>query len=243
MLHRRCLEDDHKGVNQVLNETTHIEPRMWLLYDTSDYVSLLNRRLFNLQQFHPIDFWSLTTNSISQWTSSYNVLFNGMGSEYNVSGLPMNVHLQEFRYGYSGESYNDGLIMQFEHLFEINENSEYSNNVTIDINNVISSNILSINSSIEMTLTANLPLSELNRLSWNIKDNDGNVKKVNDGSDIKRKLKSVKSGSQSSSSLTLNARDIRTFVINSNVDKKFRQGRLKMDGKTTMLTEKMLKQW
>ena len=242
MLHRRCTQNDGKGLNEILNTTTHIEPKIWMIFDNINNATRLNRRLFNLQQFYPIKFWSLTSDTITQWNSKYNTSFNAMTNEYyndndnDNSGLPENIHLQDLRYAYSGgnngngnsgdgDSDNQGLIMQFQHMYEINENSQLSNNVSIDMNNIIRNDILLINQSIEMTLTANLPLSELNRLQWNIKDENGNVKRINQGNDIKRKLKDrSKNKNGNSDSIVMKPRDIRTFVINQDVSKKMRGG-------------------
>jgi len=217
MLHRRCLSDDGRGVGQVLNETTHIEPSIYILMDETDQVSFLNRHLVLKQQFKPISFYTLTS-SIQQYVNTYETSFSAMGSLYQKSGIPVNVNLLSLRYAYSGNVENGGLIMQFEQLFEDGENPQYSTNVTIDVNEILNSSILTINSFTETTLTANLPLSELHRLPWIISEN-GQVRKVNTGETFKRRLQSVKD-----TEVTLSPRDIRTFVVNEDMSRSKRSG-------------------
>jgi len=177
--------------------------------DESQQVSFLNRHLMYKQQFKPMPFFALT-DTIQEFTSSYHTSFSGMGSLYQQSGIPVNVHLLSLRYAYSGAEENEGLIMQFEQLFEQGENTEYSTNVTIDINQIINSSIVTINEYTETTLTANLPLSELTRMTWLITDENGEVRKVNTGANVQRRLQeSVKD-----TEIVLTPREIRTFVIN-----------------------------
>jgi len=226
MLHRRCLSDDERGVGQVLNETTHIEPSIYILMDDSEHVSFLNRHLMLKQQFKPIPFFALT-NSIESFTSSYETSFSGMGSMYEQTGIPENVHILSLRYAYSGSDENGGLIMQFEQLFEDGENEQYSTNVTIDLNEIINSSILTINQYTETTLTANLPLSDLHRLPWIINEN-GQVRKVNKGDTINRRLQE----SLKDTEITLSPRDIRTFVINEDMSRSMRSGTPRLPHKT-----------
>lgn len=51
MLHRRCRADDGRGVGETLNESTHIQPSLWLLFDDPVKSAELHRILSIFQQF------------------------------------------------------------------------------------------------------------------------------------------------------------------------------------------------
>ena len=59
--------------------------------------------------------------------------------------------------------------MRVEHSFKLNEDEVYSQPVTIDLQTVFKS-IGTIAEMMELILSANLPLPELHRLDWMIKD-------------------------------------------------------------------------
>ncbi|ETO35260.1 hypothetical protein RFI_01799 [Reticulomyxa filosa] len=213
MLHRRCLSDDGRGVGQVLNETTHIEPRIFVTYDTSNEVSYLSRRLHQIQHYGATKFYGLD-NSISNWTNKYGVSWTAINSSY-PHGLPNNIHLQELRYAYNGLDYNQGLILQLQHMFEVGENPEWSVDETIDLSMIFNPAVISIEQATEMTLTASLPLANLHKLQWTIADEDGNVRVIN-------RKKTLSQGTV----ITISPRQIRTFVVNE--DLKIENGDISM---------------
>ncbi|ETO05267.1 hypothetical protein RFI_32129, partial [Reticulomyxa filosa] len=218
MLHRRCLSDDGRGVGEVLNETTHIEPRIFVTYDASEEVSYLSRRLHQIQHYGATKFYGLAS-SISSWTSKYGVSWTAISSNYS-QGLPSNIHLQELRYAYNGLNYNQGLILQLQHMFEVGENAQWSVDETINLSTIFNPNVVPVNQVTEMTLTANLPLANLHKLQWNIVDEDGNVRVVNG---------KKKTAATQGTVTTLSPRQIRTFVVNE--DLKIEDKVVKMDEK------------
>jgi hypothetical protein len=56
-------------------------------------------------------------------------------------------------------------LIRVEHYFELFEDDIYSEPVTIDLQSIFKS-IGIINSTVELTLGANLPLADLQRLTW-----------------------------------------------------------------------------
>ncbi|ETO08175.1 hypothetical protein RFI_29214, partial [Reticulomyxa filosa] len=194
MLHRRTLSNDERGPDEPLNETTHIEPRIYLLYDSSEQVSYLSRRLFERQHYGVTKFYAMSP-SILDWTSKYALSWTAANSNYS-GGLPNNIHLQDLRYAYNGLGYNQGLILQLQHIaislymthiYFINIKKKIiillncrSVNETIDLTKIFDPAVLPVNTVTETTLTANLPLSKLKKLSWTIIDEDGEVRVVND---------------------------------------------------------------
>jgi hypothetical protein len=93
--------------------------------------------------------------------------------------------------------------VRVEHYFELNEDEFYSKPITIDLQTLFKS-IGTINEMTELILTANLPLSDLHRLEWMIKD-----QKSSHG-DMLRK----EQYSSNMTTITLNPMQIRTFQIN-----------------------------
>jgi len=61
------------------------------------------------------------------------------------------------------------VVLRVQHLFEAGESTTYSVPVNIDLNILFPPVYLPINDIEETTLTANLLLSQLNRLKWNTK--------------------------------------------------------------------------
>ena len=218
MLQRRCLADDHKGVNEVLNTTSHTEPQIMILMDKSDNVADLNRRLYQIQQFsHTYLFVKNIINSTTDWINTYNTSWTAMNSA-NSKGLPKQIFLMQMRYGYSGngrgDNYlNDGIIMQLQNMYEIDEGS-LAKNVSVDLNAIIDNKIFYIKNSTEMTLTSNIALSKLHRLTWNIKMDNGEIKTIRDkqSEEKRRKLQKIK---DKNPIINISPREIRTFVLNS----------------------------
>ncbi|UJR12010.1 hypothetical protein I4U23_016188 [Adineta vaga] len=197
MIHRRLLHDDSMGVGEALNETAYnkglvISGKHLLLFDTPIDSVRLHRT--NAQQLfmHPLATYSLPNTSSH---TNYSKIFRQTWSSL-TDVMPLNVHLLTFDQ-LSPKQY----LVRLEHYFEIHEDQDYSQPVTIDLQTLFKS-IGIIQNTTELILTANLPLSELHRLDWMIKDQQSS------------KNKKIQQYSSNTTSITLNPMQIRTFQIN-----------------------------
>eukprot|EP01084_Bolivina_argentea_P192595 330586_1 len=208
MIQRRCADINDDWFPLGCCEPTHgIEPINYVLYDNSESVSYFNRRFSLLQQYKPIQFWSIYNGNINDYKKKYLLKYKAM----NVS-LPNNIHLLDLRYVYKN---NSGLVMQLWNMFQTNENKKYSQNVTVNLQSIINTNIIKIENVTEMQLSSFIPINDLNRMSWNYVDENGNVKILNkDNNYIKNKRKKE----METMNVVMNPRNIRTFVVNQKIN-------------------------
>jgi hypothetical protein len=62
-------------------------------------------------------------------------------------------------------------LVRVEHYFELNEDATYSKPVQID-SQILFNKLGNISDLVELTLTGNLPLNQLNRLVWQTDQNE-----------------------------------------------------------------------
>jgi len=104
-------------------------------------------------------------------------------------------------------------------MFENDESDYWSVPETIDLSQIFNPSVLNINEITEMTLTANLPLADLHRLPWNIQTLNGEINKINTGESIRRRLQNT-----NNFTIEILPREIRTFVVNQDVSKRYGKG-------------------
>ena len=166
MVHRRILHDDSLGVGEALNETAYgkglvVTGKHYLLIDHPSTSARLHRAAAQQLYMHPLATYSLPNTSYA----NYSTLFHQTWSALSDT-IPMNVHLLTF------DQLNfKQYLVRVEHYFELNEDDIYSKPVIIDLQMLFKS-IGTIADIVELTLAANLPLSELHRLDWMTKDNE-----------------------------------------------------------------------
>jgi len=217
MLQRRLLEDDHRGVDEVLNETYHTEPQIMILLDNAENVANLNRRYYQIQQFAHSFFFGMTS-SIEAYVSEYNTSWTAMNLNVYPNGLPENIFLMQLRYAYSGQNVGDngGMVMQIQHMFEDGESS-MAKEETIDLSKILKSKVLTLRNSTEMNLLSFLPLANLERLPWNVEMENGEIVRIRDEeSEEKRRRKQLMM--DKASTVQMKPRDIRTYVLNCDPD-------------------------
>ncbi len=165
MVHRRILHDDGLGVREPLNETAYgtglvVTGKHIILVDRPSDSARLHRIGAQQLFMHPLATYSLpNTSSYANYSNMYRQSWSALSDL-----MPMNVHLLTF-----DQLDLKQYLVRVEHYFELNEDQIYSQPVTIDLQTLFKS-IGTIDEMIELTLSANLPLSELHRLEWMTKD-------------------------------------------------------------------------
>jgi len=165
MVHRRILHDDGLGVGEPLNETAYgkglvVTGKHILLIDRPSDSARLHRVGAQQLFMHPLATYSLpNTSSYANYSDMYRQSWSALSDV-----MPLNVHLLTF-----DQLGPKQYLVRVEHYFELNEDQTYSQPVTIDLQTLFKS-IGTISETVELILTANLPLSELHRLDWMTKD-------------------------------------------------------------------------
>jgi lysosomal alpha-mannosidase len=104
---------------------------------------------------HPLATYSLTQQTYADYSAAYHLTWSAL-----MDTLPLNVHLLTL-----DQLGPKNYLVRVEHYFELNEDDTYSKPVTIDLQSIFQS-IGTISNTVELTLGANLPLMELQRLNW-----------------------------------------------------------------------------
>jgi lysosomal alpha-mannosidase len=104
---------------------------------------------------HPLATYSLTKQSYADYSGAYRLTWSAL-----MDTLPLNVHLLTL-----DQLGPKNYLVRVEHYFELNEDEKYSHPITFDLQSIFQS-IGTISNTLELTLGANLPLVELQRLNW-----------------------------------------------------------------------------
>ncbi|XP_069803883.1 lysosomal alpha-mannosidase [Dendropsophus ebraccatus] len=193
MVNRRLLYDDFRGVGEPLLEPGPylegiiLRGKHLLLLDTPEDSADLHRSL-----------------GLQEYMSPQIILSSGDGVPYRSqqdstnqfsalrTPLPNNVHLLTLALHEPNK-----LLLRLEHPFQGHESSNYSQPVTVNLQELFST--LSLSEVEEMTLSANLPKSKMNRMQW----------KAEGASDVPR---GDKSSFLDPTAIILNPMEIRTFL-------------------------------
>lgn len=216
MVHRRLLVDDHRGVNEPLNETG-ISGKGLIVWGTH-YV-----------QFAPIKSAASLHRPLAQEIMLPPVVMFNEGAVPDTplakihkdkdmavkapESLPANVHLLTLeRLDFDPKS-NASVqrLVRFEHYFEVGEDETLSKPATVNVQEYLQSAFgITVTSMVEMTLSANLPKSQEKRLPWKVAGEESHT----GSAPSRRVVRSMESKEPLDDfTITLNPMDIRTFVI------------------------------
>ncbi|KAL4240457.1 mannose metabolic process [Mactra antiquata] len=168
MLHRRLLYDDCLGVAEPLNETGSdgkgliVRGKMLILMDTIDNSAKMHRDLGLKTYMAPIPSFAKTDYKYSEYSQYYHTTWSGL-----TAPLPPNVHLltlEQWKGPAVTPSTSQPYLIRLEHIYEKDEDPELSKPVTVSIQDMFVR--FEIESIEELTLGANLLLSDLHRLKW-----------------------------------------------------------------------------
>lgn len=166
MIHRRILHDDSEGVNEPLNETAFdkglvVRGKHLLILESPTSSALVHRVSAQQLFMHPIATYALPQTSYANYSSSYRQRWSALSET-----MPLNVHLLTFDQLNAKE-----FLVRVEHYFELNEDETYSQPVKVDLQ-VLFKSLGIITNLTELTISANLPLSQLHRLDWITNNNE-----------------------------------------------------------------------
>ena len=196
MVHRRTLYDDSLGVGEPLNETAFgeglvVRGKHVLILESPENSAAKHRVAAQNMYMHPMTTFSLTPLVYANYAANFRLSWSAVNES-----LPVNVHLLTL----DQLSQNEYLV-RVEHYFEVNEDATYSKAVTVDLQ-ALFQNIGMISNMVELTLGANLELSNLKRLDWSASD-DQSLNGVENGESVEVKDTNV----------SLNPMQIRTFRV------------------------------
>lgn len=165
MLHRRILHDDGLGVGEALNETAFgkglvVTGRHVLFLEKPSESAKLHRTTAQQMFMHPLATYAIPNDiPYANFTNMYRTTWSTLSTT-----MPMNIHLLTF------EQLDLKIyLVRVEHYFELNEDNLYSRPVTVDLQTIFNE-IGTISEILELVLNANMPLSQMHRLEWTVKD-------------------------------------------------------------------------
>ncbi len=166
MVHRRILHDDGFGVFQPLNETAFgkglvVRGKHFIILEPPANSALIHRAGAQELFMQPIATYALPTTSYANYSGTYRQTWSALSDS-----MPLNVHLLTF-----DQLDSKQFLIRVEHYFELNEDEMYSQPVKVDLQMLFKS-LGTITNITELTLGANLPLSDLHRLDWITTDNE-----------------------------------------------------------------------
>jgi len=160
MVHRRTLYDDALGVGEPLNETAYgeglvVRGKHYLIAERPSTSAMYHRVMSQNLYMHPLATFSLTQWNYANYSAAYRQTWSAL-----TETLPLNVHLLTFDQLSSKE-----YLIRLEHYFELFEDTTYSQPIRMDMQSLFRS-LGTISSMTELTLGANLAVTDLKRLTW-----------------------------------------------------------------------------
>ena len=166
MVHRRLQSDDNRGVGEPLNETgvnglgliargTHA-----LMLSAAVDAGTARRTALGNALFPPVHAFAPAGTSGAAWLAAHGAAFSGL-----TSALPPNVHLLTL-HAHSPSLF----LVRLSHSYALGEDTALSTDATVSLGALFSPALVTVTAVVEMTLTANQPLANAQRVTYNVDD-------------------------------------------------------------------------
>ena len=171
MIHRRILHDDGLGADENLNELgadgngLNIIGKINLIFNTTTRSPRVHRELAH--RINSLPLLTFITNKtsnefINKIASNVENLNGKIFNSLKEDPLPPNIHLLTMQQEYNNNNETNSMILRLEHFYEINEDPVYSNETTVDLQNLFNGKQITILNITELSLGANMNVEELN---------------------------------------------------------------------------------
>ncbi|PRP76241.1 hypothetical protein PROFUN_15308 [Planoprotostelium fungivorum] len=153
MIHRRCIDDDGRGLLEVLNDTTSIITRWSMTLTRTEKGQEIQRKLSIIQQ-NPLQVIPMSSDT------------KDSERHYTSSSLPDNIHLLTLRPWSNGKT-----LLRLQHIYAAGEHPRLSLPVKVDLDQILNVKTRSI---VEMNLSAieDVTSTETKKLRWKTTDDD-----------------------------------------------------------------------
>lgn len=205
MYHRRCLRDDGYGVGEVLNENFVFQTTTLLLLDRNAESAAAHKRTAILMASPPSLWLGVADGGRDAWAGRYRT-----SKSVLLSAFPPNVHLLNLAIqDPTGDPMRQATILRLEHPFEAGEHPVLSQPASVNLTRLFDRTQFAFNTMVETTLSANVPLSRLDKLRWNVAGESAPAS-------VGRAMRAASVAPlQADWSVVLGPREIRTFVVNA----------------------------
>ncbi|KAL8557426.1 hypothetical protein ACS0TY_004737 [Phlomoides rotata] len=167
MLHRRLLNDDSRGVGEVLNEETCVLQKCKGLTVQGKYYLRIDprgegakwRRTFGQEVYSPL-LLAFSEEEGNTWLSSHVTTFSAIDQSYTLPNNIAVITLQELQSG--------AVLLRLAHLYETEEDKDYSVMTNVELKKLFPGK--KITKVTEMSLSANQERKEMEktRLEWKL---------------------------------------------------------------------------
>lgn len=153
MLHRRCSQDDWRGMGEPLDDQYIVEPTLILLFGAPQFSEHIRPRVSLQHQYRPSPLFGAISPTRS-WP--YRTTYSALKTE-----LPPNIHILGFKTIVNSPVRWSEAILRLHHIYEKDGDTGYSQPTEIDLTTIFDT---TYSVSEELDLTGTVPLAELPRL-------------------------------------------------------------------------------
>ncbi|CAM8896888.1 unnamed protein product [Rhodiola kirilowii] len=180
MLHRRLIHDDVRGVGEVLNETVCVSNKCEGLTVQGKFYLRIDplregakwRRIFGQEIYSPL-LLAFAEQDKNIWMNSHVHSFSGIDPSYNFPNNVAVVTLQELE--------NGKVLLRLAHLFEVDEDKDYSTMATVELKKLFLKKKISMVTETGLSANQERSTMEKNKLSWKVEGPAEKTKVVRGG--------------------------------------------------------------
>ena len=163
MLHRRCSQDDGRGMGEALDDDTTVFPTLRIAFGSHTAVEKSRAQGSVRFQHRPRSFFAPAVSSVNTWASTHRTSLSIM-----TAPLPDNIHLLAFKV-VVGSGWHKAVV-RLHHIYETNSYPPFAESVTVELENIFAS---SYTVSEELELSGIVPMSKMERTPWTTAKPDG----------------------------------------------------------------------